>query len=212
MLWYGSSILQGAVASRPGQIMTHIVSRNLKRVVYNFGFSGNCWMETSVAQYLAAVYPRPGLIVIDCNPNMVGFNDTSGPAGPPSIYDRAIPLVKYFRENGHPNTPIIMTEGTQEGATWAYQSTSKRFADKRRALRSRFNDLVESGDRHLYYSKGPPIYSSSLGMAASVAGGARLLVDPTVGGTHPTDLGMRKQASWWSETIPKILVEDAKKP
>ena len=185
-------------------------------------------METSVAQYLATVTPRPGLIVIDCNPNMVGFNDTSEPAGPPSIYDRTIPIVKYFRENGHPNTPIILTEGTPEvtltltltltliegtpeGTTWAYQSTSKIFVDKRKALRSRFDDLIESGDRHLYYSTGPPIYSSSLGMAASVAGDARLLVDPTVGGTHPTDLGMRKQAAYWSEFIPKILVEDAKK-
>jgi len=58
ILWYGSSILQGAVASRPGQIATHIVSRALRQLVYNFGFSGSCWMEPSVAQYLAAVTPQ----------------------------------------------------------------------------------------------------------------------------------------------------------
>ena len=71
IVWYGSSILQGAVASRPGQIATHEVSRELKRLVYNFGFSGSCWMEVSVAQYLAAITPKPGLFIVDCNPNMV---------------------------------------------------------------------------------------------------------------------------------------------
>lgn len=30
-------------------------------------------------------------------------------------------------------------------------------------------------------------------------------VDPTVGGTHLTDLGMRKQASFWSGAIPKVM-------
>ena len=33
IVWYGSSILQGAVASRPGQIMTHEVSRNLDTLI-----------------------------------------------------------------------------------------------------------------------------------------------------------------------------------
>ena len=50
IVWYGTSILQGGVASRPGQIFTHEVSRNLKKLVYNFGFSGNGVMELSVAQ------------------------------------------------------------------------------------------------------------------------------------------------------------------
>ena len=65
---YGSSILQGGVASRPGQVNTHVVSRALSREVFNFGFSGNCLMEISVAQYLAQL--DVGMFIIDCNPNM----------------------------------------------------------------------------------------------------------------------------------------------
>eukprot|EP01052_Picozoa_sp_SAG31_P034568 SAG31_NODE_4059_length_3630_cov_2.094308_2_plen_159_part_00 len=40
IVWYGTSILQGGVASRPGQVNTHIVSRALETEIYNFGFSG----------------------------------------------------------------------------------------------------------------------------------------------------------------------------
>jgi hypothetical protein len=84
---------QGAVASRPGQAATNVLSRLLNRTILNFGFSGNgeprgrlshcscarrvCRpvssagiMETSVAQFLT-VLPA-SVIVIDCNPNMNG--------------------------------------------------------------------------------------------------------------------------------------------
>ncbi len=203
ILWYGSSILQGAVASRPGQIMTHILSRNLSVETYNFGFSGSCWMEPEVAQYMSVV-PDVQLIVVDCNPNMAGFH-------PPSIDKRTVPLVAFFRQHGHPNTPIILTEGTPYGAEWSSRTVRAGQANKSAALRARFEELVAGGDQHLYYSRGPPLFADSLGMAADVAGGAALLVDPTVGGTHPTDLGMRKQAAYWANEIPKVLAADRKK-
>ena len=43
-------------------------------------------------------------------------------------------------------------------------------------------------DKHLYYAK-EPIFASSLNMRPEVAGDGSVMVDPTVGGTHPTDLG-----------------------
>ena len=98
IVWYGSSILQGAVASRPGQIMTHQVSRNLGTLILNFGFSGNCLMEQSVAAYLVQIDPPPSLFIIDCNPNM-NFS---------LIANRVVPLVEYIRKNGHPTTPIVL--------------------------------------------------------------------------------------------------------
>lgn len=65
---YGTSILQGAVASRPGQMHTHITSRGVETEIFNFGFSGNGIMELSVAQYFVDI--DASLIIIDCNPNM----------------------------------------------------------------------------------------------------------------------------------------------
>jgi hypothetical protein len=46
IVWYGTSIEQGGVASRPGSTYTNILSRALNRTVLNFGFAGNgvCFM------------------------------------------------------------------------------------------------------------------------------------------------------------------------
>ena len=48
VVWYGTSILQGGVASRPGNAFTNMISRRLKHEIYNFGFSGNGKMEVGV--------------------------------------------------------------------------------------------------------------------------------------------------------------------
>ena len=110
IVWYGSSILQGAVASRPGLIATHQVSRKVERLIYNYGFSGNCWMETNVAQYLVDIVPAPGLFIIDCNPNMVGF-PPSGGTSQNDIFSHTVPLVDFIRSHGFSTTPIILSEG-----------------------------------------------------------------------------------------------------
>merc|ERR550532_1991335 len=85
IVWYGTSILQGGVASRPGNIFTHKIARRLNRTIFNFGFSGNGRMELSVAKHLTTI-PNVSLIIIDCdwnmNPSMIGKN--------------ARPLVQYF--------------------------------------------------------------------------------------------------------------------
>ncbi len=155
-------------------------------------------MEQSVAAYLVQIDPSPSLFIIDCNPNM-NYS---------LISNRAIPLIQFIRNNGHPTTPIIMTEGTRHGSDW-YSNTSRvGRLNKTVALREAFNILVAAGDMHLYYSTAEDIYSDSLGMNPDVSGDRRFLVDPTVAGTHPTDLGMRKQAAWWTKTIPAILKAD----
>ena len=65
----GTSITQGGVVSRPGMAFTNIIGRSLGRDVLNFGYSGQGYMETSVASFLVKVEDT-GSFVIDCNPNM----------------------------------------------------------------------------------------------------------------------------------------------
>jgi hypothetical protein len=48
------------------------------------------------------------------------------------------------------------------------------------------------------------MYADVLGMDPAVSGDERLFVDPTVGGVHPTDLGMRKQAVYWTEQLQQV--------
>ena len=197
IVWYGTSILQGGVASRPGQVNTHIVSRALETEIFNFGFSANGVMELNVAQYLTTI--DASMIIIDCAPNM----DNA------TIAARTIPLVKYLRAHGHATTPIVISEGTQYGTDWTDGPTVGCLgvgpwvacnAPKNLALAAAYAWLVAAGDKFLHYARTAEITASTLGLDRV----NNALVDPTVGGTHLTDLGMRKQAAFWATAIPKF--------
>src|SRR5690606_27087234 len=53
IVFYGTSITQGACASRPGMAATAILGRKLNREVINLGFSGSGRMEPALADLLA---------------------------------------------------------------------------------------------------------------------------------------------------------------
>ena len=57
-------------------------------------------MELSVAKYLSTL--DAAVFVIDCDWNMN--------AG--TIAQRAVPYVQYLRAHGHPNTPVVLAEGS----------------------------------------------------------------------------------------------------
>ncbi len=55
VLFYGSSITQGASASRSGMAYEAIISRRLDINFINFGFSGNARGEDTIADYMASL-------------------------------------------------------------------------------------------------------------------------------------------------------------
>ena len=68
IIFYGTSITQGACASRPGMAHTNIISRKLDIDCINFGFSGNGRMEQPIAELISMSDPL--FYVIECMPNM----------------------------------------------------------------------------------------------------------------------------------------------
>src|ERR1035437_10515662 len=82
VVFYGTSILQGASASRPGMVHSAILQRRFNWPIINLGFSGNGKMEPEMADLLAEL--NPSIYVIDCLPNMVADQITA----------RTDPLVK----------------------------------------------------------------------------------------------------------------------
>ena len=93
---YGTSIVQGGCASRPGMAWPAILGRLLDRPVVNLGFSGNGTMEPPVGDALAEV--DAAAYVVDCIWNM---NDD------PALYrDHVARLVRSVRK-AHPDTPIL---------------------------------------------------------------------------------------------------------
>lgn len=93
---YGTSIVQGGCASRPGMIWTAILGRLLDRPVINLGFSGSGTMAPPVAEPLAEL--DPAAYVIDCTWNMS--------VGPEVYLERISALVRTLRQS-HPSTPIL---------------------------------------------------------------------------------------------------------
>ncbi|PTX92136.1 hypothetical protein DB346_24635 [Verrucomicrobia bacterium LW23] len=66
--FYGSSIVHGAFASRPGMNHASILGRMLGRSVINLGFSGAACMEPAMAELLAEL--DVDMVVVDALPNM----------------------------------------------------------------------------------------------------------------------------------------------
>src|SRR5688500_16759762 len=67
-VFYGTSILQGGCASRPGMAYPSIVSRALEWPTVNLGFSGNGKTEPEMAQLLTEL--DAAAFVLDSLPNL----------------------------------------------------------------------------------------------------------------------------------------------
>ena len=187
IVWYGTSILQGGVASRPGQAFTNIISRDLGVEIYNFGFSGHGLMELNVAQYLASI-EDVSVFIIDCNPNMNGEE----------IRNRTVPLVQYLHQQ-QPKATIVLAEGTTYGQAWYNAEINTAQQEKREALQNAYtklNGTMPAGS--LKYVRGNDLMC---------ADPPACIQNPTVGGTHPTDLGMRAIAGYYKKFLPTVLKE-----
>ncbi|MBM4040994.1 MAG: hypothetical protein FJ290_21045 [Planctomycetes bacterium] len=167
MAFYGTSILQGGCASRPGMVHTAILGRRLDRAVINLGFSGNGTMDPEVAELMAEL--DPCVYVVDCLPNMAAD----------AVAQRTEPLVRTLRAK-HAATPIVLVEDRTYSSAWLLPSQRTRNEASRTALRKAFDALVAAGVQGL-----------------TLVQGERLLGDDaeaTVDGSHPTDLGFLRIA------------------
>lgn len=63
---YGTSISQGACASRPGMAWTNILERRIERPVFNLGFSGNGRLEPEIIDLMTEIDAK--VYVLDCLP------------------------------------------------------------------------------------------------------------------------------------------------
>mgnify|MGYP000379300721 CR=1 FL=1 len=97
IVFYGTSILQGGCASRPGMAHTNIISRRLNRECINLGFSGNALLDYEIAEVMSSV--DAGVYVLDFVPN----------ASSDQIYEKMETFYRILRDK-HPRTPIIFIE------------------------------------------------------------------------------------------------------
>ncbi|MBE6612979.1 MAG: hypothetical protein E7632_10850, partial [Ruminococcaceae bacterium] len=96
VLYYGSSITQGAAASRPGMSYEAIISRRLDCNYVNLGFSGNAKGEDAIIDYLAAQ---------DCSVFVLDYDHNAPTVEHLQATHEKLYLA--FRKT-HPETPVIM--------------------------------------------------------------------------------------------------------
>lgn len=178
ILFYGTSIMHGACASRPGMSISAIVGRRFNRPVVNLGFSGNGRLEMEVAELLTDL--DPAVYAIDCLPNLNGEQ----------VAERAEPLVRRLRKT-RPNTPILLVEDRTFTNAWLRESARERHAGNRAALRAAYKNLQETGVNGLYYLEGRHLLGNDDEAATD--------------GSHPNDLGMMRYADAYEDALRPIL-------
>ncbi|MFP6621141.1 MAG: SGNH/GDSL hydrolase family protein [Pirellulaceae bacterium] len=178
LVFWGTSITQGACASRPGMVHTAILGRRLDRPVVNLGFSGNGRMEPEVARLLAEI--DAAIYIIDCCPNLKGEE----------VAARTEPLVAILREK-RPDTPILLVEDRNYADAFLVTSKRARNDGNQAALRAAYQRLTTKGTKHLHYLEGDRL----LGRDG----------EDTVDGSHPTDLGFVRHADTFEAALLPIL-------
>ncbi len=178
IVFYGTSILQGGCASRPGMVYTSILGRRFNWPTMNFGFSGNGKMEIEIADLLAEL--EPSIYVLDCLPNMT----------PAEVKERVEPFVNRLRKT-HPKTPIVLVEDRPWANTDFFPEKRKRQNDERAELTGAYQRLKKSGVKNLYYVKGENLFGED--------------GEATVDGSHATDLGFIRQAEVLAKVLKPLL-------
>lgn len=177
---YGSSIIQGSAASRPGMTLVSQLNRKLGREIINLGFAGLCKMEPEMAELLAELDPE--LYVIDCLPNMSAAQ----------ITERTYDFVNTIRE-ARPDTPILIVENPNYSQALWNPGTRNAIRTKNTRLLREFQRLENDGVTGLHYFDGKDSYSAD--------------GDSAFDGIHPSDLGFLHYANALEPAIRSLISE-----
>lgn len=175
---YGTSILQGGCATRPGMAHTSILSRRVDREVINLGFSGNGQLDYEIARVMAEV--DAGLFILDFVPNV----------NVQQIEERAETFYRILRDR-HPSTPMIFLEDPHFTHTIFDKRVAEEVAKKNEAVRRFFRKLKQSGERNIYFIPSDRMIGDD--------------GEATIDGVHFTDVGMMRYVDLIYPTVRKLL-------
>ena len=175
---YGSSILQGASASRPGMAYPARLSRSSGYNFINLGLSGNGKMEKEVAEMLADI--DADAFILDCIPN----------PSPKEITDRTVDFVMTLHQK-HPDTPIIVIQTLIRETGNFNRKARENVKRQNEAIAEQVEVLRKKNVKNLYFIKEDQFLGTDH--------------EGTVDGTHPNDLGFDRMLKKYKPAISKIL-------
>lgn len=164
VVYYGSSITQGACASRPGNAYQNVIARRMNLDFINLGFSGNGKAEDTIVEYMAGL-------------KMSAFV---------SDYDHNAPTTTYLREThckmyekiraANPDIPYIMISRIDFDCN--YEQNIRR----RDVIIDTYRFARANGDNNVYYIDGASVFRGPYQDMC------------TTDGCHPTDMGFALMA------------------
>jgi len=182
IIFYGTSITQGACAGRPGLCYTNIISRDLGIECLNFGFSGSAFGETDIAREISKI-KNARMYIIDYEANA----GTSG-----KLYTTLEPFIKVIRES-YNYVPIIVVSRIKYLYDELFPTTlgkeRKRIKDFQRNVVLKLNQM---GDSNIHFIDGELLMNSDYD-------------ECSVDTIHPNDLGLYRIAKFLGKKIKKIL-------
>ena len=159
IVFYGSSITQGACASRAGNTYENILSRRMNFDYLNLGFASGAKAEETIIDYLGTLDMK--LLVFDYDHNS---------KTPKHLAETHYPALERFRRV-QSETPIIMMSRPN-------QCFGKADSDERaNVIYESYQKLLANGKANVHFINGQDIYLSH---------DSEMM---TIDDTHPTDFG-----------------------
>jgi hypothetical protein len=178
IVFYGTSILQGGCASRPGMAYPAILGRRLDWPTINLGFSGSAHSEPEIAALLAEL--DPAVYVLDPMANMTVE----------MVVQRIEPFVLTLRK-AHPLTPIVLVENAKYPDEQFLAAKREKLLEANVRLREVFDRLTRAGQKRIYYLRAEQLLGDD--------------GEATVDGSHPTDLGFLRMADEIEPLLKRVL-------
>jgi lysophospholipase L1-like esterase len=186
---YGTSIAQGACASRPGMAWTSILGRKMDRPLINLAFSGNGRLEKEVVELVNEIDAK--VFILDCLPNLTIRPGSELAVTAEEVRSRILTSVKSIREK-HPATPIVLAEHAGYTDEELNPQSKNFYQEVNEILKNAFAQLKSEGIENLYLISKKDFNQD---------------IETTVDGTHQTDLGMMRYAEGYEKHLRNVLHE-----
>jgi hypothetical protein len=178
VLIYGSSIVQGTGASRPGMAYPARLSRVTGINFINLGLSGSAKMEPEVADMVAAI--EADAYILDCVPN----------TNPQLVTERTGNLIRTIR-NKHPDAPIIVMQSLVRETGYWDKVLGAQVKQQNINVQTEVLASLQKGVKDLYFITSENMIGTDH--------------EGTIDGTHPNDLGYDRMISHIRPQLTEIL-------
>jgi len=180
---YGTSILQGGCASRPGLATTNVISRVLNKDVLNYGFSGAGLLEKEVGEIIAS-RSNIDLLIIDAEAN----------AGCDKWMAENFELFLNEFYKNYPELKVIVMNKIQMNID-EYIPRNKRIKDYYESFLRRMVNKYKKKGKEIYFVDNYHLFNNK----------ELHWSEYTVDGVHPNDLGMYYLNKNYLKAIRKVL-------